>query len=197
MTLLISYDTETCGIPDWKIPSDDPSQPHLVQLAAVVVDADTREVVDSLDVIIKPDGWEIPDEVAAIHGITTEIAMEKGIPETEAVDKLLAMCNGCTRIAYNRTFDQRIIRIALKRYGYGEDVMEAWGDKTNHECSMFMAKKAMGYQPKLSAAYKHFTGKDMEGAHSARNDALASLEVYFAILDGKGGEDADTQQAGR
>lgn len=90
-TLILSYDTETTGIPDWKIPSDSPDQPHLVSLAAILVNAETREVVDSMDVIIKPDGWEIPQETIDIHGITMEIAEKEGIPEQEALEMFLAM----------------------------------------------------------------------------------------------------------
>lgn len=202
-TEIVSYDTETTGIPDWKVPSDDPSQPHLVQLGAIVVDAETREVIDTLDVIIKPDGWEIPDEVAEIHGITTERALTEGIPETEAVDRLLAMCAGRHRVAYNRTFDQRIIRIALKRYGYGQELMDAWGDKDTHDCSMLLAKPIMqlppkgryGYKsPKLSDAYKFFTGEELQNAHTALADAKACIAVYWGAMDHQEAGNADTGQ---
>jgi DNA polymerase-3 subunit epsilon len=43
MTYKLAFDTETTGIPDWKMPSESEYQPHLVQLAAILVDADTRE----------------------------------------------------------------------------------------------------------------------------------------------------------
>lgn len=185
MKELISYDTETCGIPDWKIPSDDPSQPHIVQIGAVVVDADTREVKETLNVLIKPDGWEIPEITTELTGITQERALAEGIPETEAVDKLLALCEGRQRIAYNRTFDQRIIRIALKRYNYGEDAMEAWGQKDNHECSMIMAKRVIGRQVKLGEAFKFFTGEEPKESHTALADAETSLAVYWGVLDHK------------
>ena len=81
MNLAIFYDTETTGLPLFKEPDNHPSQPHLVQVAAHLVDMDTRDVVQSIDLIVKPDNWIIPDEVAAIHGITTEHANEVGVPE--------------------------------------------------------------------------------------------------------------------
>lgn len=34
----IVYDTETTGLPLFSQPSEDPRQPHIVQLAAIVVD---------------------------------------------------------------------------------------------------------------------------------------------------------------
>jgi len=181
--LIFGYDTETCGIPNWKIPSDDPSQPHLVQLAAQLVNAETREVVDSMDVIIKPDGWEIPQETIDIHGITMEMAEKEGIPEQEALEMFLAMRGDHERVAYNKTFDQRIVRIACKRY-LSEEAMEKWAVKEDHHCSMMMAKKSMGVKSvKLVDAYKHFKGVEMEGNHNAMADTKACLDVYFGVID--------------
>ena len=50
---VLAYDTETTGLPNWKAPSGDPSQPHLVQIAALVANIETRQVIASLDLIDK------------------------------------------------------------------------------------------------------------------------------------------------
>ena len=85
------YDTETTGLPLFREPSEHPGQPHLVQLAAALVDLDTRETVASLDVVVRPDGWTIPDDVAAVHGITTDYAAAVGVPESLALSLFLEM----------------------------------------------------------------------------------------------------------
>jgi len=190
------FDTETTGLPDWKKPSGDDVQPHLVQLGALLVDLDKQEIIKMLDVIIKPDGWEIPQEVSDIHGITTEEAMKHGIPESEALMMLLDLWDGAKRVCYNRTFDKRIIRIATKRY-CSEEVIEAWADKDNFDCAMMMAKpivkatngfKADGSpkikNPKLAEAYEYFMGEALENAHNALVDATACMDIYFKMLDG-------------
>ena len=183
MSTIFIYDTETTGIPDWSTPSGDESQPHIVQIAAVLADSETREVIDSLEFIIKPDGWEIPAETAAIHGITTERALEVGVDEKEALEKFLKLRGDHLRVAYNKTFDQRIVRIACKRFMSEED-SEKWAVKDDHECAMRMAQKVMGGKnPKLCDAYLHFTGNLLEDAHSAMADTLACMEVYFASKD--------------
>ena len=48
-------------------------------IRALLIDDDAGEV-GSLNVIIRPDGWSISEEVNAIHGISTEKAISFGIP---------------------------------------------------------------------------------------------------------------------
>lgn len=188
MSLILAFDTETTGLPDWKSPSEAEHQPHLVQLAAHLVNADSQKIIQSMDVIIKPEGWTIPQEVTDIHGITTEYAMDVGVSEKAAVEMFLAMWNGRTQVAHNTTFDRRILRIATKRY-CDEATIDRWHD-CDYECTGLLSKPIMqilpknkyGFKmPKLEEAYKYFTGKDLENAHTAIADVNACLEVYFAI----------------
>ena len=53
MNLALAYDTETTGLPLFKEPSEDPRQPHIVQLGALLVDLDTRKTIASMDVIVR------------------------------------------------------------------------------------------------------------------------------------------------
>ena len=191
MNKVIAYDTETTSIPEWKLPSGDPKQPHLVQLAAILVDADTGTELSSMDVIIRPEGWKSDPEAEEVHGITTEMAMDVGIPEGLAIEMLYEMSDGATRVAYNRTFDQRIIRIGMKRYFEDADT-EKWAEKDNHHCAMLLARPIIANDPgytgknvnqKLGFAYNFFTGKTLVGAHNAKVDAQACLEIYLAILE--------------
>jgi DNA polymerase III subunit epsilon len=202
MKLALVYDTETNGLPLFSEPSEDPRQPHIVQLGACLVDLDTRKTLSSLDVIIRPDGWTIPDDVAAIHGITTDYALAVGIPEHTAVDLFLAMwARASERIAHNESFDARILRIAIKRHIDSldpnavvpkSDVWKAGAAKCTQLLSTPILKlpptekmrKAGRFHHKsanLGEAYQHFTGKPLEGAHSAMVDVQACMAVYFAI----------------
>jgi len=192
---IIVFDCETTGLPLYKEPSEDPGQPHIVELAALLFDEDTGELVDQLHAIVRPDGWIIPDDVAAIHGITTERAMDEGRPEADVLAEFLELHSRCAlRVAHNEAFDQRILRIGIKRFGDGKP---GWmGYSQEHKdtiadafkalpayCTMKADAKARGVKwPKLVEAYKHHTGKDLgEDAHSALFDARACAEVYFAM----------------
>ena len=90
MNLITPYDTETTGLPLFRDPSDDPRQPHLVDICILAFNADGT-LVDSFEAMVRPDGWVIPAEVTAIHGITNEMAMDLGIPESEALDGFMAI----------------------------------------------------------------------------------------------------------
>lgn len=189
---LLPYDTETTGIPNWKTPSDGPDQPHLVQLAALLIDGTTRKVRSSMDVIIKPDGWLIPVEASNIHGITTEKAMELGIPERDALAMFMDMWNiqgeQCNRIAFNEMFDARILRIAQLRHPEVVPAELAADWKAGRaECAMRMARPLCGLPkaPSLHEAYRHFTGLVLPEAHTALGDTLGCATVYFACVDKK------------
>ena len=196
MNLALFYDTETTGLPLFNEPSEHPAQPHIVQLAACLVDLDTRNTVASMDVIVRPDRWTIPDEIAAIHGITTEMAMDVGVSESLAVGMFQDLWSDRLRIAHNEQFDARILRIALLRH---EDaaVADHWKAGTAR-CTQIMATPIVKAPPtakmkaagrnhfksaSLSEAYLHFTGKTLENAHSAMADVQGCMTVFFAIED--------------
>lgn len=186
MNLALFYDSETTGLPLFKEPSEHPNQPHIVQLAAALVDLDTRMTIASMDVIIKPSGWTIPDEVAAIHGITTEHAMDIGVSEPAALEMLLQLWSGRMRIGHNQSFDARIIRIAQMRHGLSFESQETW-KAGQAECTCYMARPHTRLEknklPKLGEAYQHFTGQPLENAHSAMADVQGCMAVYWAIKD--------------
>ena len=194
MNLKLFYDTETTGLPDFKAPSESAHQPHIVQLAALLVDMDTRETIQSMDVIIRPGGWTIPDEVAAVHGITTQHALDVGIPESMAVSMFMELWSGRNRVAHNQQFDARIVRTALMRY-VDTEAADIWKEGAA-ECTAIMATPICqlpptakmvraGFNkfktPNLGEAYRHFTGNELVNAHSAMADVLACRDVYFAI----------------
>lgn len=203
MNPILFYDTETTGLPDFKAPSEAPHQPHIVQLAALLVDPESRKTIASMDVIVQPDGWTIPDDVAAVHGITTEYTEAVGIPEKLAVDLFMELWYRRPRVAHNEQFDARIVRIAIKRLidSQGEvlPLSDVWKEGSA-ECTARMSTpicalpptermRAAGRfhhkTPNLGEAYRHFTGRELENAHSAMADVLACRDVYFAIQDMK------------
>lgn len=190
------YDTETTGLPEWRAPSDAEHQPHLVQLAAVLLDDDERERA-AVNVIIRPDGWEIPNEAVATHGITTEVAMACGVPEALAVRLLVSLWKRAdVRIGHNERFDARIMRIAMKRAGASMAEMADEWQASKAVCTMRMATPIVDLPPtakmiaagfnkpkaaNLGEAYQHFMGRPLDGAHDAMVDVRACMAIHRAM----------------
>lgn len=188
MSKVLIFKTATTGLPIYAKPSEDPEQPHLVQLAALLCDESSGKIIQKMSVIIKPDGWDIPEVTVKSHGITEEMAHKQGIPEKEALDAFLEMRADFKRSAYVRAFDQRIIRIATKRY-CTEEQIDKWAVKDDFECIMAMAKpftkiplkSGKGFKgPKMDEAYAHFFGRPADGSISTEVGAKTCMDVYFA-----------------
>ena len=199
MNPALFFDTEASGLPLFSEPSESPGQPHIVQLGAVLVDLDTWAEISSLDVIVKPEGWTIPDDVAAIHGITTERALAVGVPESLAVELLLELHKQAGfRVAHNEQFDARIVRIACMRF-FDEATADEW-KAGKAECTqqlstpilklpptekMKAAKRFHHKSANLREAYQFFTGLELQNAHSAIADVRGCMAVYRAIKAGQ------------
>lgn len=198
--LALFYDTETNGLPLFREPSEDPRQPHIVQLAAHLVDMESRSILQTIDMVARPSGWTIPDDVADIHGLTTDRAIEIGVDESLIVNALMSLWAVAElRIAHNESFDARMVRIALKRF-YGDELADEWKAGTA-ACTCNMATPILSLPPtakmraagrhtpkraNLAEAYRHFFGRDFGGAHTAIADVNACMDVYWAIKDQEG-----------
>jgi len=193
--VIFVFDTETTGLPSFKDRSDDPRQPHLVQLATILCGDDGAEI-EAQSVIVRPNGWVISPEVTAIHGISHERAIDEGIPEAEAVAMfVMAQARGAVRVAHNESFDRRIMRIAMARARFARDFIEAVEGRqvfcTCNEAKPIMnlpptAKmRAAGFNgpksPNLTECIKHFFSEDLSGAHDAMIDARACARIFWRL----------------
>lgn len=178
MSILI-FDTETTGKANFKAAPEAAFQPRLVQLGAAIYD-DVGKEMASVDLLVKPDGFEIPAEAASIHGITTEIATAHGIPLKTALGILRAMQNATALIAgHNSDYDAFIIAGERKRMGAENGEMKCL-------CTMKAATPLCklpgpyGFKwPKLTEAYQFAFGETFEGAHSALVDVRATARLFF------------------
>lgn len=186
MNILI-FDTETTGLPNWKEPSDDPAQPHIVDLAADLCNSD-GDVIASVDSIIN-NKIIIPDDMAAIHGITTEIAERDGIAPSEAIDNFMNLVSQADLIVgHNVSFDVRMMRIMVAKV-HGEK----WDNPLPTFCTMRKSTnicKILSNKPRhpedwkwptLTEAVRHFFDEEHGNAHRARPDVDASRRIYFHL----------------
>lgn len=194
-TYILGYDTETTGFPSSKKPLNDETQPHVVQLAAQLVELSTKQVVQSMDVIIRPDGWTIPKESEDVHGISTEKAFRLGVREDVAIEMFYDLwLKANFRVGHNEQFDAKIISIGLSRF-MPLSSAEKWNaghsfctqrESTNivnipPTQKMLAVGRKTPKSPNLAEAYKFFSREELVGAHNALVDVQACMSVYWGI----------------
>lgn len=187
--MILAFDTETTGKADFSAPESANHQPHIVQLGAILFD-DSWNVRAELNLIIKPDGWTVPDEASAIHGITTAIANACGVPLSTAMScfqGLFKVAKVC--VAHNIDFDSLVVSANFMRLtqcvGIGSDIRER-GFCTMHAMTPIckLPGRYGDYKwPKLQEAYQHAFGETFGGAHDAMADVRACGRLYRWIQE--------------
>jgi DNA polymerase-3 subunit epsilon len=119
---VIVFDTETTGLIPRSLggmPNRDQLHrcPHIVQLSWVVYDASAHVIEDVQDHVIRlPDGVNVPEEAARIHGISTGIARAKGKPIAQVISWFRDAALSCELlVGHNISFDYQMIRVECLR----------------------------------------------------------------------------------
>ena len=188
---VLFLDTETTGIPDRaaKWDTDFEQYPHVVQIAWM-------HGCKVENHIIRPDGWEIPDDAKQVHGITTEYAMEHGEPFAAVVDMLIQDCHEAGLICgHNIHFDTGIIKANILR-----ELGREYYDANDVESALFKGKRIDTMRstmkwvnarfhfgrlkfPNLGELYDRcFPGETFE-AHDALEDCKAVARCLPVIVD--------------
>jgi TPR repeat protein len=176
------FDTETAGLPyDYNAPTYHlKNWPRLVQLSWITTDEDCN-ILSENDYIIYPDGFTIPEDAVRLHGITTEIAKEKGRLLKEVIDKFMEDFNAAeTIVGHNIAFDKKIIGAELIRLGQ-KDIMHSKKSLCTMEVSTDYCKIPgyRGYKwPKLQELHKKLFGCEFKDAHNSMSDVTATLKCF-------------------
>lgn len=133
-------------------------------------------------VLIKPEGFEIPDDSIKIHGITNEIANDKGIKIKEGLKKLKKIIINIEYIiGYNIYFDINILLNELNRVGLKKPIKKIKELKIKEKiiCIGELSRQYKCYKnmPSQKNIYKELFGKQIENIHNAQYDILATIEI--------------------
>lgn len=162
---IVFFDLETTGV---NIAKD-----RIVEISILKVHPNGNK--ESKTWLVNPE-IEIPPEVVAIHGITNEkVVTEPTFKElAEEVSKLIA---GCDLAGFNSNrFDIPLLAEEMLRAEVDFDMK----NRIAIDVQVIYHKKE---QRTLSAAYKFYCDKDLENAHSAEADTIATYEILKSQLD--------------
>ena len=180
------FDTETTGIPaNYKAPiSDLENWPRLVQLSWILTDSTGKELRVK-DYIIKPNGFTIPMESTNVHGISTEIAENKGALLRSVLDEFVSDLNSAdTIVGHNIDFDKKVIGAEFLRTGIELDLLLNKPTICTMKSSTDYCKLPgnYGYKwPTLQDLYYKLFGNYFEDAHNSLNDIKATKECFFEL----------------
>lgn len=182
--MILAFHVATSGLVQYKdannvsIRSNHPSQPHIVELAAKLVDTETGEVEQEIDQVVMPDGWVSGQKAIDVHGISNEMANKTGMPEKDVVAQYLALWQSADiRVSHSISFFNRIIRIGLKRFHPDVIADEVWKDKELYYCTKTNAD--CGKANKLPDVYQAYTGQILKGPRNAMDNVNAILDIYY------------------
>jgi DNA polymerase III epsilon subunit-like protein len=183
--IFLFFDTETTGLPrSWNAPVTDLANwPRLVQLAYMAYDADGNRLA-SVDAIVKPVGFTIPEETSRIHGITTGRALKEGRDLIEVLREFRALLDR-TRylIAHNISFDEKIVGAEFLRNGMPDIPASVIKICTMHSTTEYCEIPGnRGYKwPKLMELHHKLFAEDFDLAHNAAADVAATVKCFWEL----------------
>ena len=187
------FDTETTGLWDFKKPYDHPAQPEMVQVAAKLICDSTFRVLGQINYIVQPDK-PCEEKAASIHGITSELIQEAGVPRRVALGSFHNLLKLSTRVvAHNFNFDSKILMRTYLLESTGYDLFTS---KPSF-CTMLETTPLLKLPgrygkykwPSLMEAYTSLVDPaGFDGAHDAMVDVNACAAVYRALQEMKNGD---------
>ena len=206
---VLVFDTETTGLPQnmKNIPKPDnlTEWPHIVQISYIIYDTDNAQVVTITDHIVQvPEGVNISEQNAAIHGITNEIS-QQGIPIKMAIDEFMNDVDSVDMIvAHNTEFDRKMLLTELYRIKSSctsiseqtkyDNNLNKIKTSTKFACTMQESinlcnikaytkidKKEYLKWPTLSELCQHLFNYEPKNLHNSLNDVAICLRCFYQM----------------
>ena len=163
---IIYFDLETTGI--------DIAKDRIVQFAMFSEKQNLPSIAIGKHEFICNPGIPIPKEASDVHGITDEMVADKP-PFSHFAARIVEEMKGSVLVGYNLiNFDVPLLAEELLRAGYQMPscpIIDAG--------NLFKKKE----ERTLSAAMQFYCGKELDGAHDAMNDVMATRSVLHAQLE--------------
>jgi len=184
--MFLIFDTETTGLPksnNAPIEQLD-NWPRVVQIAWQVHDKQGN-VLEVENLIIKPDNFEIPYAAEKVHGISTAVAHERGIPVKEALEKFSSAINRSSYIiGHNVKFDLKITAAEFLRAQITNKLLETTSVCTMELTRDFCKLPGRGNRfksPKLEELHEILFERKFDEAHNASADVNATARTFFEL----------------
>jgi len=179
--MYVFIDTETTGLPDDFNSLSSYNNVRLVQIAWIIYDSYGKKI-SKRDFIIKPEGFEIPENSTKIHKISNSLALIAGKSLYKVLLDFNTAIKSCSRIvAHNLNYDFNVLLSEYNRTNIDPKI-----NSLNKICTMkattdYCAISTFkGYKwPSLAELYKKIFLEDMKEAHNAAVDIEATAKCFW------------------
>lgn len=176
---VLGFDLETTGVDIWN--------DRIVQSALVKIDAGKRPQTATW--LVDP-GIPIPDEAAAVHGITTDRAQAEGSDPGQMLFELvgqlaLAMGRGRPVVGMNLSYDLSLLEAECKRHSIDGLVTRLGVGRVGPIVDVLVLDKHVDPYRKGGRKLEQLcTTYDVRhtGAHDAAGDALAACRIWPRLM---------------
>ncbi len=187
--MYLIFDTETTGLPkNYKAPiTDTDNWPRCIQIAWQLHD-EKGELLEHADFLVKPDGFDIPFQSEQIHGISTELATEQGVPLMEVLEKFKEVLGKAKFVVgQNIDFDINVMGCELFRMGVETPMMEmpvldTCTEVTAQLCQIPGGRGGKFKLPTLTELHEFLFGVPFSEAHNATADVEATTRCFLELI---------------
>ena len=187
--MYLIFDTETTGLPrNWNAPlTDSDNWPRCIQIAWQLHDA-MGNVLEHQDYLVEPKGFNIPFDAEKIHGISTDLASQQGIPLMEVIEKFSEVLEQTKFIVgQNVGFDLNIMGAEYLRLGLENPlpnfpVLDTCTETTAQLCQIPGGRGGKFKLPTLSELHTFLFDESFAEAHNATADVEATTRCFFELL---------------
>ena len=187
--MYLIFDTETTGLPKrWDAPiTDTDNWPRCIQIAWQLHDA-MGNCIEHQDYLIQPEGFNIPYDAEKIHGISTELAQEQGVPLVEVLEKFNATLSKTKFVVgQNVGFDLNIMGAEFVRADIANPlqelpVLDTCTEHTAELCKIPGGRGGKFKLPTLTELHQFLFNVPFAEAHNATADVEATTRCFFELL---------------
>ncbi len=187
--MYLIFDTETTGLPKrWDAPiTDSDNWPRCIQIAWQLHD-ELGNCIEHQDFLIQPNGFNIPYDAEKIHGISTNLAAEQGVPLQDMLAQFnIALSKSKFIVGQNVKFDTNIVGAEFHRLGIENPlqnlpVLDTCTEKTAQLCQIPGGRGGRFKLPTLTELHQHLFGTGFGEAHNATADVEATTRCFFELI---------------
>lgn len=176
---IIFFDVETTGL--------NRTADRVVQIAWMLTDR-RGNISSKQNFVVKPEGYTIPPQASAIHGIDTLSAMRFGKSAFEVLSNFAADARKATIVVgHNVAFDLGIAGADIRRHGidlsFNDKIQICTMRSSTGWCRIPKTNGVPGYKfPRLEELHHRLFGHDFEHAHDAMADVEATMRCFYELI---------------